>query len=767
MMNGQCFENPFVTKILSQYGFCSYQQTTYPMRSPQQNLFPLNSQTQYQMPYQPQSYQAQHQYYPNSSQNFNGFALMNFMMGFMKTFMFSSMSAIQYTNNNTNQSLPVNEETENQEETSPEQGENKIKEAFQDFLQDLVGVDPEETDEKIESNKSDIKENADKNTEQDEKLSDNSEAIANNTTAIETNTNVNNTQQELIEENSITNQTQDEIIQGNIKAIADNTTAIEKNVQSIKENKQSTEENKVAIEDNLSAVKDNKTAIEENIKTIQKNGDINNEQQALLESYAQIIAGLQAEIEELKAQQDINTEAIANNDAKDTAQDEKINKNTEAITNNDAKDAQQDQAIDTNATQTNTNAKQINTNTKEIESAKEAANANTEAIFENQINDEAQYILIKTNLELNAAQSDQINDINKKDKEQDKIIDKLETPSFQADGGYGRIDWNQDGEFGNDYVAGNKDKNWHENFLAVHGDTDKFFRHFGEYFKIPNILKIVEQDNSQIDKDSRKDFISDGKVTAHKISDSEIGFNITEKDSSEAAPFYYDYVIWSKENNTYKIGEDKNGDGLLTGNELKGIIENVGTKSKTSSPLILDINGDGKVSAQQGIGVDLDNNGTSDGAAVNGDKMLAMGDLNGNGKIDGAEVFGTETINPFTGERLNEKNGFEALKTIAINAETKTGIEIINESGAVDVQKLQQALTSQGINLGLISGDNVTALEKLGNVSKLSTNYEDKSGDAEYMNTHIESGAVSQQLGTYETSEGQTLKLHDVWFDID
>jgi len=188
-------------------------------------------------------------------------------------------------------------------------------------------------------------------------------------------------------------------------------------------------------------------------------------------------------------------------------------------------------------------------------------------------------------------------------------------------------------------------------------------------------------------------------------------------------------------------------------------------KYTTGSPLILDTNENGTIEAQQGIGVDIDQNGAADGAAVKGDKMLAMKDLNGNGKIDGTEVFGNETINPFTGEKIEATNGFEALKQVAVSAEAKTGITII-EDNKVNVVKLQEALKSIGSNLGLISDSNVTELEALGNVSKISLAYEDKNDDIDYIENNINNSSVSLQNGSYETTEGKTNKVDDVWFKL-
>ena len=175
------------------------------------------------------------------------------------------------------------------------------------------------------------------------------------------------------------------------------------------------------------------------------------------------------------------------------------------------------------------------------------------------------------------------------------------------------------------------------------------------------------------------------------------------------------------------------------------------------SPLILDANGDGKVSAKAGMGVDINNDGKADGAATDGDKMLAMTDLNNNGKIDGAEVFGDQTVSPFTGKKLNAANGFEALKQIAIEAKQYTGIDCMNGS-KVDVKKLAEALASKGIKLGFISDNNTTNVEDLTGVKEIEVeNYKEAaaSGDVQH-----------RQLSKFTDENGFEYKVDDVWFKI-
>lgn len=189
-----------------------------------------------------------------------------------------------------------------------------------------------------------------------------------------------------------------------------------------------------------------------------------------------------------------------------------------------------------------------------------------------------------------------------------------------------------------------------------------------------------------------------------------------------------------------------------------GILENKGG-GKTGSPLILDTNKDGKVSAQQGMGVDVNGDGKADGAATGGDKMLAMGDIDGDGQITGKEVFGNETVDPFTGQKLNAANGFDALAKVAKSAEQHTGIKCVDENGEVDLQKLKQAMEQSGKgSLGMISGNNTTNLEGLGDASKINT--------SNYSN-HNESGLVQHnQQGSYTDANGQKQAIHDVWFQL-
>ena len=177
----------------------------------------------------------------------------------------------------------------------------------------------------------------------------------------------------------------------------------------------------------------------------------------------------------------------------------------------------------------------------------------------------------------------------------------------------------------------------------------------------------------------------------------------------------------------------------------------------TMSPLVVDFNGDGKVDAQAGIGVDIDGDGKVDGAAINGDKMLAMSDINGNGTIDGAEVFGNKTVDPFTGEPINAENGFEALKQVALSAEKETGIKCFDGKN-VDLNKLKQCLALKGIKLGFVSDENNTEVEDLSKVDRVNVQ--------DYIETPESGDVQHNQQGSGTDENGNEIKIDDVWFRI-
>lgn len=190
---------------------------------------------------------------------------------------------------------------------------------------------------------------------------------------------------------------------------------------------------------------------------------------------------------------------------------------------------------------------------------------------------------------------------------------------------------------------------------------------------------------------------------------------------------------------------------------IRWLINDTNTNTYTS-PLVLDTNHDGVISAKSGNGVDVNNDGVADGYATGGDKMLAFTDTNANGKIDGTEVFGNNTVDPFTGKSINAANGFEALKVVAQSAEKATGIACYKD-GKVDLNALKTALATKGIELGYISDANTTQVEALENYNVASIAVDQYTEDAKA------AGDVQhRQQSTYTTADGETYTVDDVWF---
>jgi hypothetical protein len=185
---------------------------------------------------------------------------------------------------------------------------------------------------------------------------------------------------------------------------------------------------------------------------------------------------------------------------------------------------------------------------------------------------------------------------------------------------------------------------------------------------------------------------------------------------------------------------------------------------RITSPLIFDMNHDGQVSAKLGLGITLnpDHPERHQGAAVNGDKMLAMSDLNSNGVIDISEVFGDQTVNPVTGKPLNAQNGFVALFMVAqimqdLNPESQI-ITNQERSTLVAIPALQAALRQVGHDLGFISDNNVSQLEPIRDVIAVDvTDYIETPDD-------VRSGMTYAQKGFYLDNQNRAWEVVDVWF---
>lgn len=209
---------------------------------------------------------------------------------------------------------------------------------------------------------------------------------------------------------------------------------------------------------------------------------------------------------------------------------------------------------------------------------------------------------------------------------------------------------------------------------------------------------------------------------------------------------------------TTKTDLGKNSSALLTTNYDK--------TSYTYDPLVIDANKDGTTNTQLGEGVELAEGHSV--AAVNGDKMLSIGDLDGDGKIEGTEVLGNFTVSPFTGQALGAANGFDALDKLASEVLKYMGINVYSTyqgTKTVDMAALKSALeqaTAQGktvgkATVGLISDSNTKTLEGIGTLKYIGV-AGTTANTAAYANT---TDASHKQVGFYIDSSGK------VWGAVD
>ena len=171
----------------------------------------------------------------------------------------------------------------------------------------------------------------------------------------------------------------------------------------------------------------------------------------------------------------------------------------------------------------------------------------------------------------------------------------------------------------------------------------------------------------------------------------------------------------------------------------------------TSTPLILDLDGDGveTISKEEGTLFDIDADGDKDKTGwVGADDGLLVRDINNDGIInDASELFGEYTIKE---DGSKAKDGFDALSELDSNND---GV-INQEDDAFDELQVWKDLNSDGITN---DGELISLAEA--NIKEISLENE--------VDDTIDNGNTIGLKGTYTNSDGEKEEISDVWFSYE
>ena len=192
------------------------------------------------------------------------------------------------------------------------------------------------------------------------------------------------------------------------------------------------------------------------------------------------------------------------------------------------------------------------------------------------------------------------------------------------------------------------------------------------------------------------------------------------------------------------------------GFEINDLIDNIknlfATAEAQSSPIILDLDGNGvsTVSRSAGIHFDHDGNGFAEltGWVGAGDGLLVW-DRNGNGVIDdGSELFGNHTV---LANGQKAANGF-----VALAGHDSNGDGVFD---AYDVLWSELRVWRDLSQDGISQTDELFTLDELG-IASISLGYTNSS--------HVDAqGNAHRQVGSFTWADGNTGTATDVWFAAD
>lgn len=180
-------------------------------------------------------------------------------------------------------------------------------------------------------------------------------------------------------------------------------------------------------------------------------------------------------------------------------------------------------------------------------------------------------------------------------------------------------------------------------------------------------------------------------------------------------------------------------------------------EKELTSPLVLDLNGNGIQTTAPNRTMDIDGDGTMDRVSWfgSGDGVLAF-DANKNGKIDmnGQEFFGDNSDIDGDGKPDGDANGFDALKRFAAKQLGNAAVAD-NKLDAAEIRALEN---KAGLRI-ITSGNRAQTLSSLG-ITGINLNYASTNSIDKYGNQTLQKGSFQRTL-----SNGKTVSrdVADVW----
>ena len=263
--------------------------------------------------------------------------------------------------------------------------------------------------------------------------------------------------------------------------------------------------------------------------------------------------------------------------------------------------------------------------------------------------------------------------------------------------------------------------------------------------EIPETLEKLQQLLAEAEQNGCKNDVGEGGTGTGGSA----GGNDWEK--IPGLPPYYTLVPNKPENGTTK--QQNQLSPSFPDAEKSTISALFGEAETTRSPLVIDLNGDGKietVSTKGNVFFDFDNNQKIENSGwIGKNEGFLVRDLNNNGKIDsGTEMFGNHTV---LSSGKTASNGFEALKDLDSNGNGKFDA---SDAAWSQVKVWRDANTN-----GVVDAGELMTLEDAG-IQSIDLNYT-------YQKEADENGNIEIQQGSLTKTDGTAGKISDVWFAAD